>query len=663
MAKINVLDPSIFNLISAGEVVERPSSVVKELVENSIDAGASNISVEIKDGGISSIIITDDGCGIDKENMRLAFLPHATSKLSKAEDLDNIATLGFRGEALASVSAVAQVTMTSKTPQDDIGNYIVLHAGKVVEEGKRAIAQSTSITVDNLFYNTPVRKKFLKKPKQEEANVTAVMTQLALANPDIKFRYVVDNKTVFQTNGGLEEAIYSVYSNDIANELIPFDYQYDNYRVYGYTGNYSLSKHNRNYQTIIINGRIITNTTISTAVAQAYGNRLMTRTFPVFVLNIIMPFDEVDVNVHPTKTDVRFEDNHKIFSCVYKAISSALSEHEHNLLFGKQNASDSAKITDETSKDIKTDSLTSNNKNIENDNILNDIATDKKENKKADISEIIYENNTKQENYDALIEKQKKVIEELKYFKDLPKNNFTTVKESGQYVSNNIVKNTQNSDKKYDFSSPKKEDNIQSNLLDMIDEQLESQYTVVGQIFDTYLIIESEGKVYFIDQHACHERFIYDGLLEQVNAKSVDTQYMLVPFVVDCNNSQYEFMLAMQENFKELGFDMEEFGGMSFKINSVPYILRDINLAVFFNNLFAEKQSVQALKNSDLIKDKLAQKACKSAIKAGEKLDEKQIRKLLDSMKDGIPLQCPHGRPAVLAYSRKDFDKLFKRIV
>lgn len=657
MAKINVLDPSIFNLISAGEVVERPSSVVKELVENSIDAGATSISVEIKDGGISSILITDDGCGIDKENMRLAFLPHATSKLSKAEDLDNIATLGFRGEALASVAAVAQVTMTSKTQDEEIGNYIVLHAGKVVEEGKKAIAQSTSISVENLFYNTPVRKKFLKKPKQEESNVSSVMTQLALANPDIKFRYVVDNKTVFQTNGGLEEAIYSVYPSDIANGLIPFDYTYDDYRVYGYTGVPSLAKHNRNYQTIIINGRIITNSTISTAVAQAYGNRLMTRTFPVFVLNIIMPFEEVDVNVHPTKTDVRFEDNHKIFSCVYKSISSVLAEHEHNLVFGKS-AQENKNPEDVVDREIKIQQNTAPSE-PKNEGLKSDFSQE------SDIMDKLFGDDLKKDDYDALIEKQKKVVEELKYNKDLPKTNFTTVKENGIYsVSQNNKDLSVKADIKYEFANAKNtQEKVQSSLLEMIDDELTSQYRVVGQIFDTYLILESEGTVYFIDQHACHERFIYDGLLEQVNSRTVDTQYMLVPYIVECNNSQYEFMLAMQENFKELGFDIEEFGGMSFKINSVPYILRDINLAVFFNNLFAEKQSVQALKNSDLIKDKLAQKACKSAIKAGEKLDDSQIRKLLDNMKDGIPMQCPHGRPAVLSYSKKDFDKLFKRIV
>lgn len=656
MAKINVLDSSIFNLISAGEVVERPSSVVKELVENSIDAGATSLSVEIKDGGISMICVTDDGSGIDRENMRLAFLPHATSKLSKAEDLDNIATLGFRGEALASIAAVAQVTMTSKTQEEEIGNYIVLHAGKVVDEGKRAIAQSTSILVENLFFNTPVRKKFLKKPKQEEANVTQVMVQLALANPDIKIKYIADSKTVFQTNGGLEEAIYAVYSADIANELIPFDYTFDTYRVYGYTGAPTLSKHNRNYQTIIINGRIIANATISTAVAQAYGNRLMTRTFPVFVLNIIMPFDEVDVNVHPTKTDVRFEDTHRVFSCVYKAVSNALADHEKKLIFGSAPKSDAPIGDTQKASDAAIDNVVGNAS----------VAVVKKGGSAGTSlqDKLFGQSDADTSDYQKLIEKQRRVVEELKYEKDLPKSKFATVQDGNKILPSTPkapLGAAEANDIKYDFKQ--KDEKVQSSLLQMIDDQLENKYRVVGQIFDTYLILESDGAVYFIDQHACHERFIYDNLLRQVNAREVDTQYMLIPYIVECNNNQYEFMLQMMDNFKTLGFDIEEFGDLSFKVNSVPYILRDINLGVFFANLFEERQSVQALKNSDIIKDKLAQKACKSAIKAGEKLSDKQIRDLLDSMKDGIPLQCPHGRPAVLKYSRKDFDKLFKRIV
>ena len=660
MAKINVLDSSVFNLISAGEVVERPASVVKELVENSIDAGATSISVDIKDGGISSIVIVDNGCGIDKENMKLAFLPHATSKLAKAEDLDNIATLGFRGEALASVSAVAQVTMTSRTADDEVGNFITLSAGKVVDEGKRAIAQSTSITVENLFFNTPVRKKFLKKPKQEEANVTAIMIQLALANPDIKFRYTVDNKTVFQTNGGLEEAVYAVYNNEIANGLLPFDMTYDNYRVYGYTGNASIAKHNRNYQTIIINGRVITNQTISTAVSQAYGNRLMTRTFPVFVINIIMPFDDVDDNVHPTKTDVRFADTHKVFSCVYKAILATLAAQEQNLILGK---------TSLTSDNLSSEKQVDITKSIENSDVIS--AKQNKENfdnnviknsTKNTVDSLFNDedNNLEASKYQKILDKQKKVVEELKYNKDLPKVNLKVSDSKGISpvdIFDNKKKTTVNStEKAMDVAQ-------ESSLLEMIDQQLEQDFKVVGQIFNTYLIIESGGIVYFIDQHACHERLIYDRLLDEVNSNTVGVQYMLVPYILDCNNTQYEYICAIQNNLKALGFDIEEFGGLSFKVNSVPHLLNDINLAVFFDELFAERQSAISLKNSDLIRDKLAQKACKSAIKAGAQLDNDQIKSLLGSMKDGVPLQCPHGRPAVLSYTRRDFDKLFKRII
>ncbi len=662
MAKINVLDSSIFNLISAGEVVEKPSSVVKELVENSIDAGATAISVEIKDGGISSIIITDNGSGIDKENMRLAFLPHATSKLSKAEDLDNISTLGFRGEALASIAAVSQITMTSKTSNQSVGNYITLSAGKVIEEGQKAIAQSTSISVENLFFNTPVRKKFLKKPKLEEAGVTAVMNQLALANPDIKFKYTVDKKIIFQTNGGLEEAVYALYSNEIANALIPFDYTYDKYRLYGYTGAPSIAKHNRNYQTIIINGRVITNSTISTAVSQAYGNRLMTRTFPVFVLNVVMPFDEVDVNVHPTKTDVRFADSHKVFSCVYKAITSALAEQEQAILFGKsksQNNAEQKENVENVEKTLIKPSLSDNKLNIDNSS-----------DKSIGVSEVVAdsvfsdEENKYKDNYRDLIEKQKKVLEEMKYHRELPKSNAIAADGVKAFdVSAGRINNSNDSTQKVNHQNKKPSFSMESSLMELVESQLESEYKIVGQIFNTYLILECEGKVYFIDQHACHERFIYDGLLKEVNAGNVDIQDMLVPFVLECNNAQYEFFTSMIDNLRQLGFDIEDFGGLSLKVSSVPHILRDINLAMFFDNLFAEKQSVVNLKNSDLIRDKLAQKACKSAIKAGEKLDEKQIRQLLDSMKEGIPLQCPHGRPAVIVYTRKDFDKLFKRIL
>ena len=276
----------------------------------------------------------------------------------------------------------------------------------------------------------------------------------------------------------------------------------------------------------------------------------------------------------------------------------------------------------------------------------------------------MYEENKYKDNYRDLIEKQKKVLEEMKYHRELPKSNAIAADGVKAFdVSAGRIYNSNDSTQKVNHQNKKPSFSMESSLIELVESQLESEYKIVGQIFNTYLILESEGKVYFIDQHACHERFIYDGLLKEVNAGNVDIQDMLVPFVLECNNAQYEFFTSMIDNLRQLGFDIEDFGGLSLKVSSVPHILRDINLAMFFDNLFAEKQSVVNLKNSDLIRDKLAQKACKSAIKAGEKLDEKQIRQLLDSMKEGIPLQCPHGRPAVIVYTRKDFDKLFKRIL
>ena len=329
MADINVLDSSVYNLISAGEVIERPSSVVKELVENAIDAGASKITLQIEEGGIRSISVADNGCGMNESNLAKAFLPHATSKLKEANDLDCISTLGFRGEALASIAAISQVTVKTKTCDSEIGCEISVNAGKTGEITPCGCNDGTLIKVENLFYNTPVRARFLKKPKAEEAFVTQTVSALILSNPEISFRYIVDGKAVFNTVGGLEDAVFQVYSNEIANNLIYFDENFPGgYRVYGYTGKRDLSRHNKNYQTTIINGRIIQNQTISVAASQAYGNAMMKRCFPVFVINIVMPFDEVDVNVHPSKSEVRFRDTNKIFSCVYHAISLALAREE-----------------------------------------------------------------------------------------------------------------------------------------------------------------------------------------------------------------------------------------------------------------------------------------------------------------------------------------------
>lgn len=663
MADINVLDSSVYNLISAGEVIERPSSVVKELVENAIDAGASKITLQIEEGGIRSISVADNGCGMNESNLAKAFLPHATSKLKEANDLDCISTLGFRGEALASIAAISQVTVKTKTCDSEIGCEISVNAGKTGEITPCGCNDGTLIKVENLFYNTPVRARFLKKPKAEEAFVTQTVSALILSNPEISFRYIVDGKAVFNTVGGLEDAVFQVYSNEIANNLIYFDENFPGgYRVYGYTGKRDLSRHNKNYQTAIINGRIIQNQTISVAASQAYGNAMMKRCFPVFVINIVMPFDEVDVNVHPSKSEVRFRDTNKIFSCVYHAISLALAREEGSVrLNGMQTdvriPSDEVKNKDEiVSKPTsfeKSDDLPEKNEgslriekpvaapvsNTDNGSVIRQAS-------KGGFGALFKENNDDMKGLDKVISRQQaKVNAGVESVSAARKNRF--VSDFGSKVSDVVQPSI------YDDGE----------IFAEIDRTLTQGYDVVGQIFGTYLILEQDGVVYLVDQHAAHERFLYDKLIERIDKREVASQLMIVPYVLDCDNAQYDFINGCIDNLRALGFEIEDFGGLSFRIGAVPEVLGEMNLGVFFSKIFSERGKLGNMKNSDLINDSLAQWACKSAIKAGDRLSEEQIRSLLSQMKNGVPLQCPHGRPAIVAVTRKDLDKLFKRIV
>ena len=672
MADINILDSSVYNLISAGEVVERPSSVVKELVENAIDAGATKITLQIEEGGIRSMTVTDNGCGMDARNLAKAFLPHATSKLKEAGDLDSIATLGFRGEALASIAAVSQVTVKTKTADGKLGNEMKVSAGKAGEITPCGCNDGTVIKVENLFYNTPVRARFLKKAKAEEGFVTQTVSALILSNPDVSFRYIVDGKAVFNTIGGLEDAVFQVYSNDVANELIYFDESFPGgYRVYGYTGKKSLSKHNKNYQTIIINGRTVRNQTVSVAAMQAYGNAMMKRCFPVFVLNIVMPFGDVDVNVHPGKSEVRFRDSNKVFSCVYHAISMALASEEGSVKLEKQTDVHILQPPhkNETAFENTEDNDAKQNGNAGNDNEDNAVSSEKTIKNCAlpadngvntDISSVIRsaagnrqkyvfnENDGKIKGPDKVISKQQQKIERFENEDFAPKP-ASSVRSGAFRVSAPEVVQPSIYDDGEIFSE--------------IESSLSSGYAVVGQIFNTYLILQQDGVVYIVDQHAAHERFLYDELIKKVNARETISQPMIVPYILDCDNAQHDFILGCMENLIALGFDIEDFGGLSFKINAIPQVLGNINLGVFFANIFSERGRIGNIKSADLINDNLAQTACKAAIKAGDKLSEEQIRSLLTQMKDGVPVQCPHGRPAIIAVTRKDLDKLFKRIV
>ena len=639
MADINILDSSVYNLISAGEVVERPSSVVKELVENAIDSGANRIVVSVKEGGTREISVTDNGCGMSESNLKKALLPHATSKLASAADLDAIATLGFRGEALASIAAVSRVKIVTRRHEDGEGYSIVAEGGKIGDAEPCGAAAGTTVTVSDLFFNTPVRARFLKKPAQEERAVTETVSALILANPDLSFTYVTDGKTVFSTSGGFDNAVYTVYSNEVANALIWFDEKRDDgYRVYGYTGRRELTRHNKSLQTVIVNGRTVSDKTVETAATQAYGGSLMKRCYPVFVINLILPFDEVDVNVHPSKNEVRFRRPNAVFSAVYRAIEKALAKQANTIRIGEDPLGGQTTLA----QDAEPASAASSSGSVDPSKII-PAATGRRP---EDLLRGTDERQTGEKEIKKALEKQREKVEQTAIFTHSIYKPQTKVSSPGAFTMESVNREEKASE-----------------LFEDIDRTLRLGYRIVGQVFGTFLIVEQGDKAYLIDQHAVHERLLYDKFKERIDSRQTFSQPLLMPYVLDCDGPQYETVKKFEDKLTELGFEISEFGGYSFRIGAVPDVLTDINLDAFFGKLFEERGKLASFKNSDMIDDAIATWACKSAVKGGDRLTDAQIESLLGQMSDGVPLQCPHGRPTTFVFTRKDLDKLFKRIV
>lgn len=685
MVKINQLDSSVYNRIAAGEVVERPKSVIKELVENSIDAGATEITIEIEDGGKSSIKITDNGCGISREYVATAFLPHATSKISNVEDLDTIATLGFRGEALASIASVSIIELTTRAFDEQVGSRIELKGGEVIGIEDADCNNGTTICVRRLFYNTPAREKFLKKAKSEEGEVTKTVSDLILANPTIAFRYYADSSCIFtSTGGGLEDAVFAVYPRSITSKLIPVSYRQGNYSVSGYISTPELTKPNRSYQTAIINGRIIVNSTVSTAISSGYGSALMKRAFPVYVIDVVMPFDELDVNVHPNKTDVRFLDSRNIFSLLYRAVESALSGNA--AVFSARNVFDKDnKIKNDVFEPNKSSSDTNNSNIIHNSEQskvkINATSENDKDNTTHSASDIIISESkvlSRKQN-DDISNKVKPVIDDVTTAATKTASTNQREKSTDDTIERlatmmPINKGTVGVSGKITFREPvtdaiyakapkKKEEHCESDLFIQAEELFKENYNVIGQIFNTYVIVHKGEYVYLIDQHAAHERLLYDDLSERLAKGSVLSQQLLIPQIIDVSATDAGYLKEIIPELAAIGLDIEEFGANTFKVSAVPSMLISFDLEKFINALLADRNKLSQIKVKNLLHDTLAVTACKAAIKAGDKLNDYQIKALLNLMKDNTPLQCPHGRPAIIAFTRKDIDKLFRRIL
>ena len=641
MANINILDKSIFNRIAAGEVVEKPASVVKELVENSIDAGANHITIEIVNGGIKKIRVTDDGCGMDIDNLPKAFLPHATSKISCLDDLDKIGTLGFRGEALSSIASVAKITAVSKIKTNESGSKILIEGGEVVEISETGCVDGTSISVEDLFYNVPARAKFLRKPKTEESEITNLVSRLILANPSKAIKYVVDGKTIYNSTAtDLKDAIYTIYGATAVENLIPVKYTYQNIiEVEGYIGQPSYTKPNRTYQTIIINGRYINNKTISTAIFNAYEPYIMKSCFPFFVCHVKLPLDKVDVNVHPNKLDVKFENNNLIFGAFYNPINEIL----FNL---------STKVRKYESEEIP---------EIKSEIDLSQLKTiSANEGKQFNINNI--EQQSDVVNYANIEDDEEQELKEV---------NFTEIEQKLNNSVNSFLNNStasfaaENNVVSQNLINIAKNEHIFSQA-DMFNDVKVDLNTVkiIGICFNTYIIVENNSSIYFIDQHAGHERLLYDKFKESFEKNELATQTLLVPYIINTNHLESDFLNNNIETFKTLGFELEPFGINSFKVSSVPVLLKDISLYKFFNDVLHDISGNLNLTKSDLLKDYLERTACRSAVKANDILSKNEIEKLLNMLNDcNQVLLCPHGRPVIIEVTSKEIEKWFKRIV
>ena len=681
MSKINILSAQVYNRIAAGEVVDRPYSVVKELVENAIDAGATEIEIYVEGGGKQLIRVVDNGGGISRDDLHAAFLPHATSKIAKADDLERIMTRGFRGEAVASIAAVSKMTITSKVSGENCYR-LTSDGGKLGEIVEAAGGDGTDVSVEMLFFNTPVRLGFLKSDKSEETDITNFVSRFILNRPDISFRYYVGGKRILQSfGGGEEEAVVGVYGASILKDCYKIDASKHGIRLRGYIGNQNFSKPNKTYQSVFLNGRYIINSTISAAVSNAYASYLMKRQYPFYVLYIDMPTEIVDVNVHPNKADVRFADNQTVYGCIYSVISAVLDGQPKALEYlvsdktavASEIDAEPEKVVSPKAAPVSAVPFSAPKKEKPRNAPLNNSAKgvvsfsyedarrelEKVRPSKTTSMELPFEPEPKAEENAVPVQSvpaEKKSLRETYADLQVEKN----ILEVNSPEAAPAVKTEGNSK---DFFAENKrfleelETKAKQNKIDV------SSCAYAGKLFNTYLLYERGDEVYIIDQHAAHERLIFDRLKEQMRTRKVLQQPMLLPYVLNLNAFESAFIREKMENIREMGFDIDEFGNNAFKVSAVPLDLQSIDLALFFNEILGDISGYRSIKLEDLLKDKLATAACKAAVKGGMDLTREETDRLFRLMDGNMGLKCPHGRPVVVKMTKTELEKMFKRIV
>ena len=793
MGNIVLLDELTINKIAAGEVIERPASVIKEMVENSIDAGATNITVEIKNGGISYIKVTDNGKGIAQDDLEIAFERHATSKIRSADDLDTVTSMGFRGEALASIAAIANVEMISKTKEQDVGYKIVVQAGDVLEKEETACQVGTSITVRNLFFNTPVRYKFLKKDYTEAGYIEDAITRIALVNPHIAIKLINTGKTVIQTNGNgdMKSVIYSIYGKDVANAILDVDYKYEDIHVTGVIGKPEIARSNRSNQLFFVNKRYIKDKTLTAATEQSYKGLIPIGKFGFVVLNIEMNPAKVDVNVHPAKLEVRFEEESKIFQAIYHSIKDTLLKSElvadtskpeeistainkralsfderlKNLReskkenqqqgglfsFRKQNEKQIEEYTDEESKlktNIIEDVFRSKNGNIEETDTLTEKSEEKTDSqntsskidytKPLDTSDVLTQlkkmkekieqelqeknivpatlmdnseeyklgkenvnrnydenNNENIENKEEIEEEKKeqqkepvadahKAIEEIK--DEEVQKEFTEIKQKMQELNDNpqvvsddfnemyakmfgrepITEETaEEKEKAKQESKMSAVDIVKDNLsvFDQTEEFKKPTYKFIGIVFKTYIILEIGNEMYILDQHAAHERIMYEKVKKNYYSETnKDSQMLLLPDIITLTHKEMDIAKDNMKMFEQAGFSLEEFGENTIKLTGVPTVCIDLDTKELFLETLDEINTVARTAKQEKEEKFIATVACKAAVKANMALTREEVESLMDKLLQlPNPFTCPHGRPTVIKMTRYDIERKFAR--
>ena len=637
MKRINILDEHTSNKIAAGEVVERPASVVKELMENSIDAGSKNITIEIEEGGVSLIRIIDDGHGIHKDDIKKAFLPHATSKIKDVDDIYSIMTLGFRGEALASIASISKVSLKSKIEEDEFGSEIIIEGGEILSLNSIGTNKGTIIEIKDLFYNVPARKKFLKSISREGALIGDIVNRVALSHPDISIKFYNNGKKTLHTygTGNLIDVIRTIYGKNISENLIYFENKEESISLYGYIGKEEISRGSRNNQSIFVNGRYIKNKTIVAAVENAFKSFATVNKFPFFVLFLELYPEFVDVNIHPTKAEIKFKEDRGIFKKVFDAVHKAF-KHE---VFEEFYIPEDEKNEETNKVDVEVEEIKFN---------INDISYELNESKtpkiiERDIKDISYEDIKKEEelynNLKALnnnIIKQEDVIITEKTNND-EKIIINEEKESFKSINN-----------KYEEEKIAKFPNLK----------------VIGQFNKMYILAEYEDILYIIDQHAAHEKILFEKYLKSIEDGDIVIQQLLVPILIDLTTDDYCYYEENSNIFTKAGFIIENFGGNTIAIKEVPYFLGKLDAKNLFINILDNIKSLGTGKTTEVKYNRIATLACKAAVKANDYLNEHEMEKLINDLRYiDDPFHCPHGRPVIIKFTNYDLDKKFRRIV